>query len=170
LGSGVSALTGRVIAGKTLGSQALGIGSRALLNGGGSGVIGGGVTLAQNAFKKAILHQNIGLLDGVEDNARLSATLGALGSSVGDLIEIGGGASNMLYKQFLQKQAWERMTLEQRLMSTSNAIYRCVKSNNTWSTVGTTISNAVANSGPTLSIFSKQNTNPQNTNQEIKKP
>jgi hypothetical protein len=163
LGSGVSGLTGRFIVGKTLGSQVLGIGTRGLLNGTGSGVIGGGVTLAQNAFNKNVLNQNVGLWDNVRNNAELSAKLGAAGSFIGDSIEIGWRNGAKVLNRFLDKQAWERMTTEQKLWNVSNAITSYVKPSNAASITGTSASNVIANSAPTLSlfesIFSSPNTN-----------
>jgi hypothetical protein len=51
-----------------------------------------------------------------------------------------------------------------------SVIYRPVKPDNTWSTLGTTVSNAVANTGPIVSMFGWQNTNPQKNNQSIQNP
>ena len=95
----------------------------------------------------------------------LSAKLGATGSFIGDSIEIGGKAVNQSLHRFLDQQAWSHMTLEQKLFSISNAITTYVKPSNTFSIAGTSASNIVANSAPTLNIF-----NPQNTNEPIKKP
>jgi hypothetical protein len=164
LGSGVAGLTARVIAGKIIGSQVLGVGSRALLNSAGSGLIGGGVTLAQNAFNKNVLGKNMGLWDGVEDNAVLSAKLGAIGSFVGDSVEIGAKRLSQAYKQFRFERAWERMTLEQRLWSTSNAITSYVKPSNAASIAGTTVSNAIANSAPPLGLLLENSSSAPNTN------
>jgi hypothetical protein len=165
LGVNVSGLTTAVgLGGKTLSSQLAGIGSRTLLNSAGSGVIGGGITLAQNAFKKAILHQNIGLLDGVKDNALVSAQLGAIGSTAGDVVEIGGKVLNQSFRQFSAQRAWNNMTLEQRLFSISNAITTYIKPIDTFSAVGTSVSNSVANSAPILKILDLKNTDETNKN------
>jgi hypothetical protein len=111
------------------------------------------------------LNQKVGLWDSVEDNALLSAKLGAAGSFIGDSIELGGKAVNQSFRQFFAQQAWNRMTLEQKLFSISNAITTYVKPSNTFSTAGTSASNAIANSAPTLNIL-----NPQNTNNNVKNP
>ncbi len=139
-----------------MGSQALGIGSRTLLNSSGSGLIGGGVTLAQNAFKKAILHQNIGLLDGVENNARLSAVFGGLGSLGGDLIETGVGSVRETARRMASQYSWNHASLEAKLFSLS-LLQSFPKKDLLPSILGTFSGNVFSNSSPLLPLLPKDN-------------
>ena len=129
----------------TLGGMATYMPGRAILNSLGSGLIGGGVTLGQNAINSNILGKSVGLGDNVGWNSLTSGLLGGFGSFLGDATEKGLNTAGNLLRSQQAQQAYKELALSQKNLVNSMAYYKAPDLFP--SRLGTTIGNSIANSG-----------------------
>ena len=129
------------------------IAGRTLLNGAGSAVIGGSVTLGQNAINRNIFGQSKGLFDGVAESIAISGFLGGSGSFLGDKLELGAKGIQSVIDSQITRQAYATASLEAKILNYSVTSYKVTK--NYASALGTGFGNAIANLGPTKDLFKK---------------
>ena len=129
----------------TLGGMGTYMPGRAILNSLGSGLIGGGVTLGQNAINSNILGKSVGLGDNVGWNSLTSGLLGGFGSFAGDGIEKGIISSQNLINSAKDRAIFERLSVSGKVLWSQMPHYKVP--DNSGSRIGTLVGNAIANTG-----------------------